>query len=475
MTLTRTPRTALLCLLVLGSMLPGPPVRAADPPPPLNVVLFLADDLGWKDCSLNGSTFYETPNLDRLARRGMTFTNAYAAAPICSPTRASILTGLYPCRMRMHQPAGHEREPFLNPIVPRAAASDCKAVMPQTRNRLLIEYRTLAEALKDARYATAHVGKWHLGWEPFHPANQGFDFNAPGGSYPGPPGSYFAPYRAPIFASAARGSHIEDLCADEAIRWIKEHKDGPFFLNYWFFSVHSPWDGDKPELLEKYRKKAQADPRNPQRNPIMGAMVETMDTCLGRVVAALDDMGLSDRTLILFTSDNGGISWQEAEGAPVTSNLPLRGGKATTYEGGTREPLAVVWPGRVEPGSTSDALVNSIDLYPTVLDILGLKPQPGQVLDGVSLVPALTKSGPLPREALFCDYPVYVPATGNVPSSWVRRGDWKLIRYYDDGPGQGDRFELYNLKDDPGETTNQADSQPALLSELNALIDAHLK
>ena len=469
----RVRHRGLLTAAILGLSTSGPLALGADPPRRPNVIYFMADDLGWRDTSLDGNTFYETPNVERLARRGMRFANAYAASPICSPTRASVLTGLAPSRVRMHVPSGGEREAFLNPVVPRRGPPDHRAVVPQARNRLLLEYRTLAEALKESGYATAHVGKWHLGWEPYNPENQGFDFVLPGGSYSGPPGSYFSPFRAPIFRDAPKGRHIEDLCTEGAIRWVKEHKDGPFFLNYWFFSVHEPWDGDKPELLAKYRKKA--DPNNPQHNPIMGAMVETMDTCLGRVLDALDELGLAENTVVFFTSDNGGVSWREVEGAPVTSNLPLRNGKGSVYEGGTREPLVVAWPGQVEPGSRSDAIVQSIDYHPTVLEMVGLKPQDGQVLDGVSIVPALTKSGPLAREAIYCDYPVYGAATGNLPASWVRRGDWKLIRFFADGPPQGDRFELYNLKEDLGETTNLAESQRALVDELDALIDRHLK
>jgi arylsulfatase A-like enzyme len=467
------PHVLIAIPVLLASCVLGRHGPAAEAPHRPNVVLFMADDLGWRDSSLYGSTFYETPNIERLARCGMTFSNAYAAAPICSPTRAAVLTGLYPSRLRMHVPSGAERELLLDPVVARQGPPDFKAVVPQSRNRLLLERRTLAEALKEAGYATAHVGKWHLGWEPYNPENQGFDFALPGGSYSGPPGSYFSPFRAAIFRDAPKGRHIEDLCTEGAIRWIQEHKEGPFFLNYWFFSVHEPWNGDKPELLEKYRKKA--DPANPQHNPIMGAMVETMDTCLGRVLDMLDELGLAENTVVIFTSDNGGVSWRDVEGSLVTTNLPLRNGKGSIYEGGTREPLVVAWPGRVERGSRSDAIAQSIDFFPTVLEMVGLKPAPGQVLDGVSLIPALTKSGPLAREALYCDYPVYGPATGNLPSCWVRRGDWKLIRFYCDGPGQSDRFELYNLKDDIGETTNLADSQPSLVGELDALIDRHLK
>ncbi len=437
-----------------------------------NIVFFLADDLGWVDTAVYGSRFHETPNIDRLAGRGMRFTNAYAANPLCSPTRASILSGQYPARLRITTPAGHIRAEVLDPVLPDRARPDQKAIAPQTRNRLPLEIRTLAEVLKDAGYATAHLGKWHLGWEPYHPGNQGFDFVLPGGSYPGPPGGYFAPFAAPILEDSPPGEQIDERLAAEAVRWIEDHKGGPFFLNFWFFDVHAP-HGTTPELAAKYR--AKADPESPQRNPIYGGMVETMDGCVGRVVDALDRLGLADRTIVVFTSDNGGISWQEVEGAPVTSNLPLRNGKASIHEGGTREPAIVVWPGRVEPGSRNDAIVSSIDYYPTLLEMVGLAPEAGQVVDGVSLVPTLTGTGPVSREALFCHFPHYTPASGNRPSTWVRRGDWKLIRFYADGPDQADRFELYNLAEDIGETRNLAADHPALVRELDSLIDGHLE
>jgi arylsulfatase A-like enzyme len=462
-----------LCLLGLPlTLVPG---ASADGPAPRrpNVVFLLADDLGWKDTSAYGSTFYETPHVERLARRGMRFTNAYAANPLCSPTRASILTGQFPARVGITVPNGHIRDEVLTPSLPERAQPQHKAITPIPRNRLPLEHVTLAETLKAAGYATGHFGKWHLGWEPYHPQNQGFDVAVPGGSYPGPPGSYFSPFKAPIYVDARPGQHIEDLTSQAAAAWIKAHKDEPFYLNYWLFSVHAPHDGAKPESLEKYRRKA--NPAHPQRNPINGAMVEAMDTAIGRVLDTLDELGLTNQTIIIFTSDNGGISWQDVEGAPVTSNAPLRNGKASIHEGGTREPAIVVWPGKVKEGSVSDSLIMSIDYYPTILEMLNLPRPSGQVLDGVSLIPVLTGSGPLSREALFCHFPHYTPASSNLPATWVRRGDWKLIRFYADGPGQTDRFELYNLRDDLGETTNLADRQPELVRELNALIDQHLK
>ena len=214
---------------------------------------------------------------------------------------------------------------------------------------------------------------------------------------------------------------------------MKAHKDEPFFLNYWMFSVHAPYDGDKPELRQKYTQKA--DATNPQRNPIMGAMIETMDACVGRVLDTIDELGLANDTIILFTGDNGGVSWQEVEGAPVTSNLPLRNGKASIYEGGTRENLVVIWPGKVEAGSTSQALVSSIDILPTLLEMAGVERPAEMLVDGTSYVPALTQTGEFNRDTLFCHFPHYTPASSNLPATWVRQGDWKLIRFYADGSG----------------------------------------
>ncbi len=436
-----------------------------------NVIFILADDLGWMDTSVYGSRYYRTPNLERLARRGMRFTSAYAANPLCSPTRASILTGLYPGRLRFTTPAGHLRQEVLDPKLPAQAPPHQKAVTPQTCTRLPHDYYTLAEALKDGGYRTAHFGKWHLGWEPYLPESQGFEWNRPGGSYPGPP-SYLSPYKIPAFPNGPAGEHIDDRLTQEAIQWLRQNRDRPFFLNYWLFSVHAPFQG-KPDLIEASRQRI--DPSDPQRNPVMAAMVEAMDGAVGKLLDAIEELGLGPDTLIVFASDNGGNMYSVVEGGPPTSNHPLRGGKATIYEGGTRTPLIVAWPGRVKPGTQSDVVVSSIDFYPTLLEATGLAARPGQQFDGISLLPVLRGAPRLEREALFCHFPHYTPATGNLPSVWVRRGDWKLIRFFADGPKQEDRFELYHLAEDLGETRNRAAEMPERLRELNALIDRHLK
>lgn len=454
-------------------------VATAAPSSRPNIVFILADDLGWRDTTVYGSTFYETPNIDRLARRGMRFTQAYAAAPICSPTRASIMTGLYPARLGITTPSCHEEKVVLEPVMAKAAAPDRKLITPQSVTRLKNEYYTLAEALHDAGYVTGHFGKWHLGREPYDPLHQGFDVDLPHWWGPGPAG-YIAPWRFPrqVNFTGRPGEHIEDRMADEAVRFLRQNKDRPFFLNYWAFSVHSPFQG-KPELITKYA--AKADPNNPQHNPCMGAMVQSLDEGVGRLLDTLDELRLSDRTIIVFFSDNGGVHFKghDNEGnvfdAPLTSNAPLRGGKGTIYEGGTREPCIVAWPGQVAAGVTSDAIIQSVDWYPTILDILGLRAQAGLTFDGVSILPALRQTGRPARDAIFCFFPHEVAITGCAPAVYVHQGDWKLIRVFYDGPNFAHRYELYNLKDDVSETTNLAGKMPQRVREMDVLIEKFLQ
>jgi arylsulfatase A-like enzyme len=441
-----------------------------------NIAFILADDLGWRDTSLYGSTFYETPNIERLAKRGMMFTQAYAANPLCSPTRASIMTGLWPARIGITAPVCHLKEEKFEETVREKAPPSQKVLVCDSATRLKLEYYTLAEALKDAGYRTGHFGKWHLGHEPYDPFHQGFDVDVPHWPGPGPAGSYVAPWKFPARMSftGKPGEHIEDRMASEAVKFIRENKDRPFFLNYWCFSVHAPHDAKK-ELIEKYR--AKADPRNPQRHPVYGAMVESMDDAVGRLLTALDELGLADNTIIVFFSDNGGVHWpsnQVYPDIPVTSNAPLRGGKATIYEGGTREPCLVVWPGRVEPGSKSDAIIQTIDFYPTILEMTGLKPKDGQKYDGISIVPALMQK-PLGRNAIFCFFPHNPAVAEHGPAVYVRKADWKLIRFFHDGPSFAHRYELYHLRDDIGEANSLADRMPDKVKELDALIERFLK
>lgn len=473
-------RTSLLlaAIIVAGSVWLAGSVTAATPPRQPNVVFILADDLGWRDLGCYGSTYHRTPNIDSLARRGMRFTQAYAANPLCSPTRASIMTGLHPARIGITTPSCHLKQEIFEEKLQDKAPSTAKTLQAISATRLKLEYFTLAETLKEAGYHTGHFGKWHLGHEPYDPLHQGFDVDFPHWPGPGPAGSYIAPWKFPEeLLKGKPGEHIEDRVASEVVKFIRENKDRPFYVNYWCFSVHSPWDG-KPELIEKYR--ATADPKNPQHNPIYGAMVHSLDENVGRVVKAIDELGLSERTIFVFFSDNGGVNWLDDRmrarfqmDCPPTSNLPLRGGKATMHEGGTREPCIVVWPGVTKPDSTSDALLQSIDFYPTLLEITGLKPKAGLKLDGMSFTAAL-RGGKSARDTVFCHFPhTGVDRLG--PAAYVRQGDWKLIRRFCDNEDRTDRYELYNLRDDLGEATNLAPTMPGKVKELASLLDGFLR
>lgn len=395
-----------------------------------NIVFILIDDMGWRDLACYGSTFYETPHIDRLTSHGMKFTNAYAACPVCSPTRASILTGKYPARLHLTDwIAGHKR-PW------------GRLKVPDFNLQLPLDETTLAEALKPAGYVSASIGKWHLGKEPFYPEKQGFDLNV-GGTQMGQPPSYFAPYKIPTLEDGREGEYLTDRLADEAARFIEANRRKPFFLYLSHFAVHTPLQAKK-EAAARYRAKVK--PGQAQKNPVYAAMVESVDECVGKVLAQLDDLGLADRTIVLFMSDNGGL-------VGSTSNAPLREGKGTLYEGGIREPLIVRWPGVVRPGSVSDTVVTSVDFFPTILAMAGVD-NPVRSVDGVDITPVLRQTGSVDRDAIYWHYPHYHPC-GATPGGIVREGDWKLIEYYEDG-----RLELYNLKDDLAETKNLAGEMP---------------
>ena len=461
-----------LCAVIFVLLASLSPAAETQPP---NILFILIDDMGWRDTECYGSTFYETPNIDALAKRGMRFTDAYAACPLCSPTRASILTGQYPGRLRFTMPAGHLPQVVLDPIVPKTAAPGRKACTPQTRTRLPNEYFTIAEALKEASYTTGFFGKWHLGRDPYLPDNQGFDRVVGGREHPCPPapGHYFGPWKnVATLPVVPEGTHICDALTDEAISFLKDNKDNRFFLCLWYYDVHAPYQAIE-ELKKKYA--AKADESNPQHCPTMGGMIDILDQNVGRVMKTLDDLGLSNDTLIVFTSDNGGNMYDRADDTTPTNNTPLRNGKGNNYEGGVRVPMFCIWPGKVEPGTVNDTVVSSVDYYPTLLEAAGLEPKPGQILDGVSIMPALTGKGEVAREAIFSHYPHYVPATSNVPSTSVRCGDLKLYRFYCDNDDQTDRFELYNLAKDIGETKNLASERPEDVKRLNGMISRFLE
>ncbi|MEQ1858490.1 MAG: sulfatase-like hydrolase/transferase [Chthoniobacteraceae bacterium] len=439
-----------------------------------NIVFIMADDLGWADTTLSGHTrFYKTPNLERLAKRGMTFTRAYAASPLCSPTRSSVLTGLSPARTGITTPNCHLPQVVLQATLGKKAGPAEKAIAPTSVSRLNTTYQTLPKALKAAGYATGHFGKWHLGPEPYSPLQHGFDVDVPHWPGPGPAGSFVAPWKFKDFDPdpAVPDQHIEDRMAKEAVAFMEKHAGEPFYLNYWMFSVHAPFDAKK-SLIEKYR--GRVDPNDPQRSPTYAAMIESMDDAVGTLLDTLDRLKIADRTLIVFFSDNGGNMYNEVDGTTPTSNAPLRGGKATVFEGGIRVPCVVAYPGLVAAGSRSDAVIQSSDFYPTILELSGLKAAPAQRFDGISIVPAL-KGQPLTREAIFTYFP-HNPAVPDwlPPSAAMHRDDWKLIRIFHGGENGAHRWKLFNLREDLGERNDLAAREPERVKAMDALIGKFL-
>ena len=465
--MTPLPLRVLLLLILAPCSLSLAAASAAARPP--NIVFFLADDLGQRDLAVYGSSFYETPHLDRLAREGARFTDAYAACPVCSPTRASIMSGMWPQRTGITDYIGAPLKPELwqrnTPLRPAPYA-----------DRLALDAPTLAKAMKAAGYATFFAGKWHLGPEGWWPENQGFDHNLGGNERGGPYGGkrYFSPYGNPRLTDGPDGEHLPDRLANETANFIAANRDRPFFAYYSFYDVHTPLMA-RPDLQKKYEEKrarlgltdkwgreGERDVRLVQEHAIYAAMVEAMDLAVGKVMAKLDELGLRENTIVIFTSDNGGLS--TSEGWP-TSNLPLRGGKGWMYEGGIREPLIVRWPGVAQPGSVIATPVSSPDYFPTLLEAAGARPTPGQRLDGVSLIPIL-RGQSTPERALFWHYPHY-GNQGGAPSAAVRRGPWKLIQWF-----EGDRVELFHLGNDLAETTDLAAREPARVAALKAELAA---
>jgi arylsulfatase A-like enzyme len=446
-----------------------------------NILFIMADDLGWRDLGCYGSTYHRTPNLDKLANRGVRFTQAYAANPLCSPTRSSILTGLWPARTGITSPACHLPKVILDKHLVKGAPNQ-PVLVAESLTRLSTDYVTLPEVLHDAGYRTGHFGKWHLGPEPYSALQHGFDVDWPHWHGPGPAGSYVAPWKFPpaLNVQGKDDEHIEDRLSNEVVKFIHENKNRPFYANYWQFSVHAPYDA-KADLVAKYRATARSN--HPQRNPVYAAMVESLDDGVGRVLKALDDCGIADRTIVVFFSDNGGISWNGRDGdsnhksarfqsdmlAPPTSNLPLRNGKASLYEGGVREPCIVVWPTVTQAGGVNDAVIQSIDWLPTLLEMVGVPLPDALKPDGISIVPAL-KGNTLQRDAIFTHFPHDTPASGQHPATSVRRGDWKLIRVYARNEDGSDQLELFNLRDDLGETKEISKDHPEIAKELNDLI-----
>lgn len=446
---------------------------AASATPP-NVVFFLADDLGWSDLGCYGSQFYETPSIDGLAASGARFTQAYAACPVCSPTRASIMTGKYPVRIRVtdyispsggNQPEAWNRNTMLLP----SAYSD----------RMPLEETTLAEAFKESGYATFFGGKWHLGPEGYWPEDQGFDINEGGWEHGGPWGgdNYFSPYGNPNLADGPTGEFLPVRLARETAQFIADHRNSPFLAYLSFYSVHTPLMTTKA-LEAKYAAKARRlsfsgprwiresfrDARQVQDHAVYGGMVEALDSAVGTVLKAIADNGLGERTIVVFMSDNGGLS--TSEGSP-TANLPLRGGKGWMYEGGIREPMIVRAPGVTHAGAVIDEPVTSVDFYPTLLELAGLRTRPDQHVDGASMVPLL-RGEDVVRAPMYWHYPHY-GNQGGAPSAAIRAGAWKLIRWYEDGA-----IELYDLASDPGERYDLSALRPEKAESLRTRLDAWL-
>lgn len=426
---------------------------------PLNVVFYLIDDMGWMDIGANGSDYYRTPHIDRLAAEGMRFTNGYAACNVCTPTRAAIMTGKYPARLLMTQwlPSGR-----WDAKAHRLREARYLQAMP-------LEEFTIAEALREEGYSTAFMGKWHLGPEPYYfPRHQGFDVNVGGRDY-GAPGSYWYPYQGKwlipttnqlyskrdTVVDGKEGDYLIDRIAEEGEKYIRSVADKPFFLMMSHYGVHTPLQG-KPDKVARFEaipdEKRKGDPR-------YAAMVESIDDSVGRIVDTLEDLGLDDRTLIIFTSDNGGHS-------KATRNAPLRANKGSNYEGGLRVPVVIKWPGNTKPGSVSEELVYSGDFYPTILAATGSPMRPLQHIDGVDLTPVLRGEGDSGRDALFWHYPHYNRHPQNFPASIIRKGKWKLIEKLDTG-----ELELYDLDSDIGETSNLAEARPELTQRLYGELD----
>jgi arylsulfatase A-like enzyme len=462
----KTRSLILLTLFVLA--VPGLRLAAAEKSKPLNFVFILVDDLGYMDVGCNNpDTFYETPHINKLAKSGMRFTNGYAANPVCSPTRYSIMTGKYPTRVDATNFFSGKRAGRFLPA--------------PLNDKMPLSEVTIAEALKAQGYSTFFAGKWHLGpTEEFWPEKQGFDINQGGWARGGPYGGkrYFSPYGNPRLTDGPDGEHLPDRLATETAKFIDANRTQPFFAYLAFYSVHTPLMGPNA-LVTKYKEKAkrlglegkvefaeeeQVFPvkekrkvRILQKHAVYAAMVESMDRAVGKVLQQLEASGVADNTVVMLTADNGGLS--TSEGSP-TSNLPLRGGKGWLYEGGIREVFLIRWPGGTRPGSTCDEPVITTDFYPTILDLAGLPMKPEQHQDGVSLKPLLKGEESLNRDALYWHYPHY-SNQGGIPGAAIRKGGWKLIERFEDG-----RVQLYNLQDDLGEKQDLAAVEPERVQQM---------
>lgn len=415
---------------------------------PLNVVVILADDLGWTDLACYGSDFYETPHLDRLAREGVKFTQNYAACTVCSPTRSALMTGKYPARTH------------ITDWIPGRMPENPKLLVPAWTKHLPLVEVTLAETFKAAGYRTASIGKWHLGENEHSPEHHGFEVNIAGTNAGAPP-SFIAPWKIPTLSEGEPGEHLTDRLGEEAVRYIQGVKDEPFFLYLPHYAVHTPIQ-PRPDLLVKYEKKLKHGMKH--TNAAYAAFMEGLDSAVGRVLDTLDTLKLTEHTVVIFTSDNGGR-------VPTTANLGLRVGKGSAYEGGLRVPLIMRWPGVIKAGSSNDTPVITMDIVPTLLEMTGVRaPASASATgavgrDGVSLVPLMRGEGTLSRSELFWHYPhhQHYQLGGSMPFGAVRSGDFKLIEFYNEN-----RAELYDLSADPAEQSDIATAMPKKAAALRA-------
>ncbi|MCP4611625.1 MAG: sulfatase [Planctomycetes bacterium] len=407
-----------------------------------NLLFILADDYGWSQLGCYGSKYYETPYIDRLARQGMRFTDAYAACPVCSPTRASIMTGKYPARLHLTDFIAGGKFPY------------DKYKQPDWQKFLPLEEITIAEVLKTAGYKTASFGKWHLSIDkkppkslPYNPPRQGFDES-------------YVTYKPSSKDNPEDDAHNVEIITEKSLEFLQNHKDNPFFLYVTHNTIHSPILAKK-KLVEKYKNKSGAN--LPQNNPIVAAMIEDLDDSVGKLLAKLDELKIADKTIVVFFGDNGGLERSAKQ-------TPLRSGKANLYEGGIREPLIVRWPGVVQKASSCSEPVTSVDFFPTFLDILGLNNKIPKSIDGLSLLPLLRQTGSLNREAIYWHYPHYHSSSIG-PGGAVRMGDYKFLEWFDETiSGPANRFELYNLKLDIAEQNDLSKKMPGKTEQLKKLL-----
>lgn len=465
-------------LLILGTLLPlssalsrqthAQSPRLDNRPP--NIVFILTDDLGYHDLGVTGSTFYETPHIDRIALEGIQFVNGYATCQVCSPSRASIQTGKYPARLKITD--------WIGAAAGTGWKRNTRLLPPQYQRQLPADEVTLAEAFAAAGYKTFFAGKWHLGDQGSFPEDHGFEINIGGHHRGSPPGGFFSPYDNPKLKDGPAGEYLPLRLGQETADFIAANRDQPFLAFLSFYAVHAPLETTRPRW-EKYRQKAlaQATPahrflfdrtlpvRQVQDHPVYAGLLEATDEAVGLVLDRLDELGLTDNTIVVFTSDNGGVS---AGDAKATSNLPLRGGKGRQWEGGIREPFFIRFPGVVQPGSKSDVPAIGTDFFPTLLELCQLPLCPEQHVDGVSLAPVL-RGETLPARSLFWHYPHY-GNQGGEPSSIILQEPWKLIHYYEDG-----RRELYDLATDPGEQHDVAPDHAERVAQMGAELDRWLQ